>query len=75
MLAGLRLRTRFFGTFGPECDDSTVDGPVHGNRLRAGPQDRRLVAAEAISLILEDRREDGLRGLPPDTVRETVRIK
>ena len=28
--------------------------------------------AEAIALILEDRREDGLRGLPPDAIRETV---
>ena len=29
----------------------------------------------AISLILNDRREDGLRGLPPDATRETVTIK
>jgi predicted RNase H-like HicB family nuclease len=28
--------------------------------------------SEAIALILHDRREDGLRGLPPDAVRETV---
>ena len=28
--------------------------------------------SEAISLILADRREDGLRGLPPDAQRETV---
>ena len=26
----------------------------------------------AIELILEDRREDGLRGIPPDAIRETV---
>lgn len=31
--------------------------------------------ADAIALILEDRREDGLRGLPPDAIRETVRVK
>jgi predicted RNase H-like HicB family nuclease len=31
--------------------------------------------AEAISLILRDRREDTLRGLPPDALRETVRVK
>jgi predicted RNase H-like HicB family nuclease len=31
--------------------------------------------AEAIALILEDRREDGLRGAPPDAVRETVVIE
>lgn len=28
--------------------------------------------AEAISLILEDRREEGLRGVPPEAIRETV---
>jgi predicted RNase H-like HicB family nuclease len=28
--------------------------------------------AAAISLILEDRREDALRGLPPEAIRETV---
>ena len=31
--------------------------------------------AEAISLILEDRREEGLRGVPADAVRETVVIE
>jgi predicted RNase H-like HicB family nuclease len=31
--------------------------------------------AEAIKLILEDRREDGLRGAPPDAIRDTVSIK
>ncbi len=30
--------------------------------------------AEAISLILEDRREDALRGVPADAIRETVVI-
>lgn len=29
---------------------------------------------EAIKLILDDRREDGLRGVPPDAIRETVTI-
>jgi predicted RNase H-like HicB family nuclease len=31
--------------------------------------------AKAIGLILEDRREDALRGVPPDAIRETVTIK
>ena len=31
--------------------------------------------AEAITLILEYRREEGLRGVPPDAIRETVTIK
>jgi predicted RNase H-like HicB family nuclease len=28
--------------------------------------------AEAIASILEDRREDGLRGVPPDAIRDVV---
>jgi predicted RNase H-like HicB family nuclease len=31
--------------------------------------------SEAISLILEDRREDGLRGVPKDAVLEKVIVK
>ena len=31
--------------------------------------------AEAIALILEDRREEGLRGVPPEAIRETVIIR
>jgi predicted RNase H-like HicB family nuclease len=31
--------------------------------------------SEAIALILRDRREDGLRGLPPDAIRETVIVR
>ena len=31
--------------------------------------------SDAISLILEDRREDGLRGVPEDAIREIVTIK
>jgi predicted RNase H-like HicB family nuclease len=30
--------------------------------------------AAAIELILDDRREEGLRGVPPDAVREIVTI-
>ena len=30
--------------------------------------------AEAIALILEDRREDALRGVPPDAERETITV-
>ena len=31
--------------------------------------------AEAIALILENRREEGLRGVPPDAVREKVTVR
>ncbi len=30
---------------------------------------------EAIALILDDRREDGLRGLPSDAIREKVTVE
>ena len=30
--------------------------------------------AQAVALILEDRREDGLRGVPPDAVHGTITI-
>jgi len=30
---------------------------------------------EAIALILEDRREDALRGIPEDAIRETVVVQ
>jgi predicted RNase H-like HicB family nuclease len=35
----------------------------------------RASLAEAISLILEDRRADGLRGVPPEAIRETVCVE
>ena len=31
--------------------------------------------AEAISLVLEDRREEGLRGLPPCAAIETISVR
>ena len=31
--------------------------------------------AEAIELILEDRRADALRDIPPDAIQETVTVK
>lgn len=35
----------------------------------------RASLAEAIALILEDRREDGLRGAPADAERETIVVE
>jgi predicted RNase H-like HicB family nuclease len=37
-------------------------------------EEARESLAQAISLILEDRREDALRGLPDDAERDTVRV-
>jgi predicted RNase H-like HicB family nuclease len=38
-------------------------------------EEARTSLAAAISLILEDRREDGLRGVPADAERETVTVR
>jgi len=35
----------------------------------------RTSLSEAIALILEDRREDGLRGVPQNAIRETVVVE
>jgi predicted RNase H-like HicB family nuclease len=35
----------------------------------------RKSLAEAIALILRDRREEGLRGVPPDAERDTVVVQ
>lgn len=37
-------------------------------------EEARENLAEAIALILEDRREDALRGVPPDAIRETISV-
>jgi predicted RNase H-like HicB family nuclease len=38
-------------------------------------EEARDSLAQAIALILEDRREEGLRGVPPEAERETVIVK
>jgi predicted RNase H-like HicB family nuclease len=38
-------------------------------------EEARESLAKAIEFILEDRREDALRGIPPDAIRETVTVK
>jgi len=38
-------------------------------------QEALVNLGEAISLVLEDRREDGLRGLPPGAMREMVVVQ
>ena len=38
-------------------------------------EDARQNLGEAIALILEDRREDALRGVPADAIRETVVVE
>ena len=38
-------------------------------------EEARRSLSDAIALILEDRREDGLRGVPPEAIRETVTVR
>ncbi len=38
-------------------------------------EEARQSLAEALALILEDRREDSLRGVPDDVERETVTLE
>ena len=38
-------------------------------------EEARASLVAAIALILEDRREEGLRGVPPEAERETVTVR
>ncbi len=38
-------------------------------------EEARASLAEAIALILQDRREEGLRGVPPDAITEKITVK
>jgi predicted RNase H-like HicB family nuclease len=46
-----------------------------GNGRGRTREEARASLAEAISLILQDRREDALRGVPPDAERDTVIVE
>ena len=48
--------------------------PGANGQGRTIPESLRSLA-EAISLILEDRREDALRGMPPEAIREVVVVQ
>jgi predicted RNase H-like HicB family nuclease len=37
-------------------------------------EDCRENLSQAISLVLEDRREDAMRGVPPSAVRELIKV-
>ena len=57
----------WFAAYCPEIPGANGQG-------RTKDEARRNLA-EAILLILEDRREDGLRAVPPGALRETVTIE
>lgn len=57
----------WFIAYCPEVPGANGQGPTK--------EECRKNLADAISLILEDRRQDGLRGVPEDAVRETVTVE
>ena len=56
----------WFIAYSPEVSGANGQGRTKEEALRS--------LAAAIELILEDRREEGLRGVPPDALRETVTV-
>lgn len=58
---------KWFIAYSPEIPGANGQGKSKQEALQS--------LSEAIALILKDRREDGLRGLPPEAIRETVTVK
>ena len=57
----------WFVAYSPEVPGANGQGHSKEEALQS--------LSEAIALILEDRREDGLRGLPSDAVLDKVTVK
>jgi predicted RNase H-like HicB family nuclease len=56
----------WFVAYTPEVPGANGQGRTREEALES--------LSESIALILEDRREDGLRGVPPDAERTTVLV-
>jgi predicted RNase H-like HicB family nuclease len=56
----------WFIAYSPEVPGANGQGRTKDEAVKS--------LASAIELILHDRREDGLRGVPPDAIREVVRV-
>ena len=56
----------WFIAYSPEVPGANGQGRDKDEALKS--------LAGAIELILQDRREDGLRGVPPTAIRETVTV-
>ena len=71
------MRNEFTALIERENDWYTVYCPEIPGANGQGriPAEARASVAEAIALILEDRREDALRRLPDDAIRETVIVE
>ena len=56
----------WFIAYSPEVPGANGQGRTKDEAIKS--------LAAAIELILEDRREDGLRGIPPTAILETVTV-
>jgi predicted RNase H-like HicB family nuclease len=57
----------WFIAYSPEIPGANGQGRTKDEALTS--------LSDAIALILEDRREEGLRGVPPEAIRETVTVR
>ena len=57
----------WFIAYSPEVPGANGQGKTQEEALQS--------LSEAIALILQDRREDGLRGVPSEAVRTTVTVR
>jgi predicted RNase H-like HicB family nuclease len=57
----------WFIAYCPEVPEANGQGKT--------PEEAKQSLSEAIALVLEDRRADGLRGVPPEARRETVVVQ
>ena len=74
MAATTDMHNEFTAIFEQDGEWVIAYGPeIPGANGQGRTRDKaRQNLADAIALILEDRREDSLRGLPPDVEKETV---
>jgi len=57
----------WFIAYSPEVPGANGQGRTQEEALQS--------LSDAIALVLEDRREEGLRGVPPEAVRTTVTVR
>ncbi len=67
LTAVLERDGEWFIAYCPEVPGANGQGKTKEEALQS--------LAEAIALILEDRREEGLRGVPPDAILEKVTVR
>ena len=74
---GLRMRNEFTAVIEHDGEWFVAYCPeVPGANGQGRTKDEaRSSLAEAIALILEHLREDGLRGVPADAIRETITVE